>query len=61
MKVVPGLSPETLAGPKPGFVVFRFEKSITESIGVRIPIQGCSDRANAETGEELFPILFTEP
>jgi hypothetical protein len=61
MQVVNSFSPEMLAGPNPGFVEFRFEKSISESIGLRVPIQQYNATANEKTGEELFRMFHTEP
>ena len=61
MQVVNGIPPDRLAGPKPGFVEFRFEKSMTESIGFRVPIQGYSETADGKTGEELFRLFYTNP
>ena len=61
MQVVDGFPPEDLAGPQPGFVEFRFEKSISESIGFRVPIQGFNETAGGKTGEELFRTFYTQP
>lgn len=61
MQVVDGFPPEDLAGPQPGFVEFRFEKSISESIGFRVPIQGYNETAGGKSGEELFRLFYTSP
>jgi len=61
MQIVNGLPPEDLAGPQPGFVEFRFEKSISESIGFRVPIRQYNDTAQGISGEELFRLFYTNP
>jgi hypothetical protein len=61
MQVVDGIPPEDLAGPQPGFVEFRFEKSASDSIGFRVPIQGFSETAGDKSGEELFRLFYTSP
>jgi hypothetical protein len=61
MQVVNNFPPDMLAGPNPGFVEFRFEKSTAESIGVRVPIRQYNETANNKTGEELFRLFYTEP
>jgi hypothetical protein len=61
IQVVNGYSPEMIAGPKPGFVEFRFEKSMTESISFRVPIQGYNGTADGKTGEELLRLFYTGP
>jgi hypothetical protein len=59
LQIVNGFPPDTLAGPKPGFVEFRFEKSDSESIGLRVPIQQYNTTANGITGKELFRMFYT--
>jgi hypothetical protein len=61
MQIVDGFPPEVLAGPQLGFVEFRFEKSASESIGFRVPIQGYSETAGGKSGEELFRLYYTNP
>jgi len=61
MLVVDGIPPENLAGPQPGFVEFRFEKSAAEAIAFRVPIQGYFETAGEKTGEELFRLFYTAP
>ncbi len=61
MQVVNDFPPDMITGPRPGFVEFRFEKTISESIGFRVPIQGYNDTANGKTGEELFRLFYTKP
>lgn len=61
MQVVDGFPPEDLAGPQPGFVEFRFEKSVSEGITFRVPIQGYDETAGGKTGEELFRLFYTSP
>jgi len=61
MQVVNGFPPDMIAGPQPGFVEFRFEKSISESIGFRVPIRQYNDTAQGITGEELFRLFYTNP
>ena len=61
MQVVNDFPPEMMAGPKPGFVEFRFEKSMTESIGFRVQIQGYDETTNGKTGEELFRLFYPNP
>jgi len=60
MQVVNSFPPDMLAGPNPGFVEFRFEKSTSESIGVRVPIRQYNETVNGKTGEELFRMFYTE-
>jgi hypothetical protein len=61
MQVVDGFPPEDLAGPQPGFVEFRFEKSFSENISFRVPIQGYSEASGGKTGKELFHLFFLRP
>ncbi len=61
MLIVDGIPPEDLAGPQPGFVEFRFEKSPAENITFRVPIQGYFETAGEKTGEELFRLFYTTP
>jgi hypothetical protein len=61
MQVVNSLPPDMLAGPNPGFVEFRFEKSISESIGLRVPIRQYNETVSGKTGEELFRMFYTTP
>ena len=61
MQVVDGIPAEEMAGPKPGFVEFRFEKSVQENIGFRVPIQRYLETADGKTGEELFRLFYTSP
>lgn len=61
MLVVDGIPPEDLAGPQPGFVEFRFEKSLSESITFRVPVQGFFETAGDKSGEELFRLFYTNP
>ncbi|MBK9927701.1 MAG: hypothetical protein IPP66_20715 [Anaerolineales bacterium] len=61
LQIVTGFPPDTLAGPKPGFVEFRFEKSASESIGLRVPIEQYKTTAHGITGEELLRMFYTGP
>jgi hypothetical protein len=61
MQVVNVLPPDMLAGPNPGFVEFRFEKTESESIGFRVPIQQYNTTATGITGEELLRMFYTAP
>lgn len=61
MQIVNELPLDLIAGPKPGFVEFGFEKNIAEAIVVRVPIQQYNETANGKTGEELFRLFYTAP
>lgn len=61
MQIVNAISPDMIAGPKPGFVEFRFEKNPTESIGFRVPIQQYNEIVEDVTGEELLRMFYTTP
>jgi hypothetical protein len=61
MQVVEGLPRDLLAGPQAGFVEFKFTKSDTEFLFVRVPIQQFRETASGKTGEELFRMFYTEP
>jgi hypothetical protein len=61
MQVVNAVPSDLIAGPKPGFVSFRFEKSVSEAIGAIVPIQEYNESANGKTGEELFRMFYTAP
>ncbi|HSO11429.1 MAG TPA: hypothetical protein VLT51_03565, partial [Anaerolineales bacterium] len=61
MQAVNELPSDLVVGPKPGFVEFRLEKSMSESTGFRVPIQGYSEMVDGKTGEELFRLFYTEP
>ena len=61
MQVISRFPPGLIAGPKPGFVEFRFEKSVSESLAVRIPTQQYNETANGKTGEELLRMFYTTP
>ena len=60
MKTINNFPPDQLVGPNPGFVEYRFEKSGTELINIRVPIQQYNETANGKTGEELFQMFYTE-
>jgi hypothetical protein len=60
MQIVNSFPPDMLAGTRSGFVEFRFEKSESESIGLRVPIQGYNETANGIIGEELFRMYYVE-
>ena len=61
MQVVGGLPPDAIAGSKPGFIEFRFEKSTTDGMGFRVPIQGYAEAASGKTGEEIFRLFYKNP
>jgi len=61
MQVVNAFPPDMLMGPHSGFVQFGLEKSTSERIGLRVPIQQYNETANGKTGAELFQIFYTEP
>lgn len=61
MQAVNELPSDLVLGPKPGFVEFRLEKSMSERTGFRVPIQGYSEIVDGKTGEELFRLFYTEP
>jgi len=61
MQVVEGLPRDLLSGPQAGFVEFKFTKSDTEFLFVRVPIQQFRETASGKTGEELFRLFYTEP
>jgi len=61
MQVVNAFPPDMLAGPNPGFVEFRFEKSQSESAGIRVSIRQYNETANGKTGEDLFRMFYTKP
>jgi len=61
MQVVTGFPPALIIGPKPGFVAFRFEKSESEFVALRVPIQQYKDTALNKSGEELFRMFYTTP
>jgi hypothetical protein len=61
MQVVSELPADIIAGPRPGFVEFRFEKSFSENISFRVPIQGYSEASGGKTGKELFHLFFLRP
>ena len=44
-----------------GFVEFWFEKSETEYITFRVPIQQYIDKARGESGVELFQLFYSQP
>jgi hypothetical protein len=60
MNTVNQLPPDLISGPNPGFVEFRFEKTMTESIGFRVSIREYNESANGLTGEELFQLFYKE-
>ena len=61
MQIVIALPAEMLMGPKPGFVAFRFEKSVDEYVVLSVPIQPYRETAIGITGEELFRMFYTQP
>jgi len=61
MEAVLNLPAKIVAGPKPGFVEFTFEKDTSERIIFRVPIQQYQDTAMGITGEELFYMFYTQP
>jgi len=60
MQTINNFSHDQLAGPNPGFVAYRFEKSGAEFINIRVSIQQYNETANGKTGEELFQMFYTE-
>ena len=61
MTVIEQIPPEEIRGPQPGFVEFRFTKSDTEQIIVRIPIKDYRDKAGDKSGKELFRLFYIPP
>jgi hypothetical protein len=61
MKVVEQLPSDLILGPQAGFVEFKFIKSDSEFLFVRVSIQQYRETANNKTGEELFRTFYTEP
>lgn len=61
MQIVNVFPPDMLAGPKPGFVEFRFEKTASEGLSLRVPIEQYNATTNGITGEELFRMFYTTP
>ena len=61
MQVVDTLPEDLIPGPMPGFVQFQFEKSTSESFGIRVPIQQYNEVAQGKTGKELFDLFYTKP
>jgi len=61
MQVVEGSPRDLLSGPQAGFVEFKFTKSDTEFLFVRVPIQQFRETASGKTGEELFRMFYAEP
>jgi hypothetical protein len=61
MQLVINLPVDILAGPKPGFVEFSFEKSTSERIIFRVPIEQYKATTMGITGEELFRMFYTQP
>lgn len=61
MQYVTQLPREELQGPNYGFVEFRFEKSDTEHIVFRVPIQKYIDEAQGKSGAELFKMFYAPP
>jgi len=61
MQVVSGLPPDAIAGSKLGFIEFKFEKSTTDSVGFRVPIQGYAEATSGKNGEELFRLFYKNP
>ncbi len=61
MLIVDGVPPEDLAGPQAGFVEFRFEKSASENITFRVPLQSFFESAGGKSGEELFRQFYPAP
>ena len=61
MPVITQIPREELQGPKDGFVEFWFEKSETENVIVRVPIQEYKEQAQELSGAELFRMFQTKP
>jgi hypothetical protein len=61
MQVVEVFPDDVIPGPMPGFVAFQFEKSTTETFGIRIPIQQYRETGQGKTGQELFNLFYTKP
>ncbi len=60
MQVVNDIPSGLIVGSNSGFVEFRFEISISESIGFRVSIKEYNEMAVGKTGEELFWLFYTE-
>lgn len=54
MPIVLQIPPEELSGPQPGFVEFRFVKSDTEQIVLRVPLRDYPLVASDKSGGQLF-------
>ena len=52
---------EEISGPQPGFVEFRFVKSDTEQIVLRVPLRGYETTAKGLSGAELFRLFYAPP
>lgn len=61
METVIQIPRENLEGPNYGFVEFTFEKSESERIIFRVPIQEYIDDAMGKSGAELFQMYFAKP
>lgn len=60
MEIVTQIPREELSGNY-GFVEFWFEKSTTEHITFRVPIQQYIDEAQGKSGVELFQLFYSQP
>jgi hypothetical protein len=60
MPVVDSMPADMIEGPQIGFVEYKFSKSGSESLIVRVPIQAYKDSAQGKSGEELFGMVYTE-
>ena len=61
MPIVTAMPSDMIEGPQVGFVEYKFTKSVTEILRVRIPISEYENKAKGKMGEELFLAFYSAP
>jgi len=61
MTLITQIPPDELKGNNYGFVEFRFNKSETEHLVVRVPIQKYLDEGQGKTGNEFLQLFIETP
>lgn len=61
MQIVIQIPRDQIPGPNYGFVEFTFEKSESERVILRVPIQEYISNAQELTGAELFQLFISKP
>ena len=61
VKIIDALPAEKIVGPQIGFVEFKFSKSESDFLIVRVPLRDFSEKTAGLSGAELFNVFYEAP